>query len=440
MTMGALEPLQSTAMASELAGRALALAADIYPICRSITGEGVRETLRHLQRAAPLDVFEVPTGTTVFDWQIPREWNVREAWIAGPDGRRIVDFRRHALHLVGYSAPVHARMPLHELREHLHSLPQRPDVIPYRTSYWRETWGFCVADRELAQWPDGEYEVLIDSTLAEGSLTYAECLVKGASESEVVIYTHSCHPALANDNAIGLAVAAVLAAELRQLRPALSYRFVLGPGTIGSIAWLARNEERLDRIRAGLVIGLLGDPGPLTYKRSRRGRTEIDFIAADAVRELDAAARVLDFSPYGYDERQFCSPGIDLPVGRLTRSPDDAYPEYHTSADDLALLRPDAVAQSICAIVRVLARLDANRLYCSRQSRGEPRLGKHGLFRPTGGSSPGEFEHAMLWLLNLADGAHGVLDAQAASGLPLATIETAAAALVKAGLLEEVAN
>jgi aminopeptidase-like protein len=329
-------------------------------------------------------------------------------------------------------------MTLRELRPYLHTLPEHPDRIPYRTSYYREAWGFCVAQKELDSWSDGEYEVVIDSTLQPGSLTYAECRVPGVSAQEVLVYTHTCHPALANDNAIGMAVAAVLAGEMRKSRPNLSYRFVFGPGTIGSIAWLARNEAELARVRAGLVIGLLGDAGPLTYKRSRRGRAEIDFIAADAIRQLDPHARVQDFTPYGYDERQFCSPGINLPMGRLTRSSNDAYPEYHSSADNVELLRADAIAQAIQAIASIFGRIDVNRRFRSCNPKGEPRLGKRGLFRATGGANPGQFEHAMLWLLNLADGAHGLQDAHAASGLSLATLEGAAAALVKAGLLEEV--
>jgi aminopeptidase-like protein len=295
-----------------------------------------------------------------------------------------------------------------------------------------------MAHRELATWTDAEYDVVIDSDLRPGSLTYAECVIRGVSEQEVIVYTHTCHPALANDNAIGMAVAAVLAEEARKSRPNLTYRFVFGPGTIGSIAWLARNEPRLDRVRGGLTIGLLGDGGPLTYKRSRRWASEIDLIAAQAVRELNPNAKVLDFSPYGYDERQFCSPGIDLPVGRLTRSPNGAYPEYHTSADNLELLHVEPLAESIVAIATVLNRVDGNRRFRNLSPRGEPRLGKRGLFRATGGASPGDFEHAMLWLLSLSDGAHGLEDAQAASGLPMATLEQAAAALVEAWLLEEV--
>lgn len=435
---GVLEHIASADAALPLARRALDLVGRIYPICRSISGDGVRATLEHIGQSLPLDVSEVPTGTAVFDWEIPPEWNIRDAYIADATGRRLVDFGAHALHVVGYSVPIRARMTLQQLRPHLHTLPDRPDWIPYRTSYYRETWGFCLRHRELAGWPDGEYEVVIDSDLKPGSLTYAECLVPGASEREILVYTHTCHPALANDNATGIAVAAVLAEEARKSSPNLSYRFIFAPGTIGSIAWLARNEARLATVRGGLAIGLLGDRGALTFKRSRRGTSELDLLAAQAVRELDPNAKVLDFTPYGYDERQFCSPGIDLPVGRLTRSPNDAYPEYHTSADNPSLLDEGALAQSILATATILNRIDGNPLYRNRNPKGEPRLGKRGLFRPTGGVSPDDFEHAMLWLLNLADGAHGLRDTQAASGLPIGLLEGAAQALVEAGLLEVV--
>ena len=432
--------VHTMADATALAGRALALATEIFPIGRSITGQGVRETLRCIGNRVPLEVSEVPSGTPVFDWEVPPEWNVREAYIADGAGRRLVDFRRHALHLVGYSIPVRARMTLNELRPHLHTLPQTPDWIPYRTSYYSKAWGFCLAESELATWPDGEYEVVIDAELKPGHLTYAECLIRGAVEQEILVYTHTCHPALANDNASGMAVATVLAEEALKSRPNLSYRFIFGPGTIGSITWLARNESRLTAVRGGLTIGLLGDVGPLTYKRSRRGTTEIDLIAAQAVRELDPNAKLLDFSPYGYDERQFCSPGINLPMGRLTRSANDAYPEYHTSADNPSLLRAESLAQSILAIATVLNRLDGNRRFRNLSPKCEPRLGRRGLFRSTGGTNPGEFEHAMLWLLSLSDGKHGLQDARAASGLSLETLEHAATALIEAGLLEEVAG
>lgn len=436
---GTLFPhIESTADCAPLAARATQLMRDIYPICRSITGPGVRETLSHVARHVPIECFEVPSGTPVFDWEVPREWIIRDAFIADSRGRRVIDFRRHNLHVVSYSVPVRARMTLAELRPHLHSLPDRPDWIPYRTSYYRESWGFCLAHRELEALTDDIYDVVIDSELRAGSLTYAEAYVAGASEDEFLIHTHVCHPSLANDNASGIAAMAVLAAELAQQRPQLSYRFVFAPGTIGAITWLARNQPRLPHIRAGLVVGLVGDAGPLTYKRSRRSNAEIDHIATHAVREIDPNARAIDFSPYGYDERQFCSPGIDLAVGRLTRSANDAYPEYHTSADNLDLIQQDALAESFLALVRVIQRVDSNRLFRSLNPNCEPRLGKRGLFRSVGGGTPDQREEAMLWLLNQADGSHGLNDVSAASGIPVSIVTEAASALVAAGLLQEI--
>lgn len=432
-----LDGLQQRDGALQLAARAKQLLGEIYPICRSITGDGVRRTIDLLGRYVRLARFEVPSGTPVFDWEVPLEWNVREAYISNAVGERIVDFERHALHLLNYSVPVRARMSLAQLRSHLHSLPDRPDWIPYRTSYWREDWGFCLSQHQLDALPEGQYDVVIDTSLAPGSLTYAECRIRGEIDDEFLIFTHICHPALANDNASGLAVATLLAAELSQARLRLSYRFVFAPATIGSITWLASNVEAAHALRGGLVVGLLGDPGPLTYKRSRRGNTEIDFIAASAVQALDRSARVIDFSPYGYDERQFCSPGFNLPVGRLSRSPNGEYPEYHTSADNPSLMSVDALANSIRAIARIIDRVDGNRRLRRINPNCEPRLGKHGLFRSTGGSAPKEFEYALLWLLNQADGAHGPNDIADAARLPDSVIETGVAALLDAGLIEE---
>lgn len=428
----------SAEAAGALARQALALARDIYPICRSITGNGVRDTLRRVAEVVPLEIMEVASGTPVFDWEIPKEWNIRDAFVADASGHRWIDFRHHNLHVMSYSTPVRRTMSLAELRPHLHTLPERPDWIPYRTSYYRETWGFCLAHSVLERMPEGQYEVVIDSDLAPGSLTYAEGAVRGESEEEFLVYTHVCHPSLANDNALGVAAAAVLAAALRRTRTRLTYRFVFAPGTIGSIAWLARNEALLPRIRAGLVLGLLGVPAPLTYKRSRRGRSEIDLIAATVVRELDPNAKVVEFSPYGYDERQFCSPGIDLPIGRVSRSSHGEFDEYHTSADNFQLVDEAALEQSLRAILKMIRRVDENRRFLSRNAKGEPRLGKRGLFRSTGGAGPGEFEHAMLWLMNQADGEHGINDTSAASGIPTPVLTRAAQALLDSGLLSEV--
>ncbi len=431
-----LGALQEPEGASAFASRAFGLMEELFPICRSITGNGVRQTLDIVGREIPLLRTEVPTGTPVFDWEVPREWNIRDAWIADATGRRVVDFQRCNLHVVGYSSPVRERLPLAALRAHLHTLPDQPDLIPYRTSYWREQWGFCLSQRQLDTMPEGEYEAVIDATLADGSLTYAQCLVPGESREEFLVLTHVCHPSLANDNSIGIAVATLLARALLDARPRLSYRFAFVPATIGSISWLAGNESAARALRGGLVIGLLGDPAPLTFKRSRRGRTEVDLIAADVLRNLDPASRVVDYSPYGYDERQLCSPGFDLPVGRLTRSSNGEYAQYHTSGDAPALMDHRAIAQSVQALATILARVDANERLRSLSPLGEPRLGKRGLFRSTGGSAPREFEHALLWLLNMADGTHGVEDIAAASGIARGLIADAAQVLKMAGLLE----
>ena len=406
----------------------------LYPICRSITGEGVRRTLDLVEEWIPLQRTEVPTGTKVFDWEVPNEWNVRDAYIAGPEGRRLVDFRAHNLHLVSYSAPVRRSMTLEELKPHLHSLPDRPDWIPYRTSYYREHWGFCLRHRDLERLGPGPFEVVVDSTLAPGSLTYAECVVPGRTKGEAIVFTHICHPSLANENLTGIGAAAALAREmLKGAPPRLTWRFIFAPATIGSLTWLSRNEERLDRVRAGLVIGLLGDKGPLTYKRSRRGDCGTDRAAAQVLRGVPCA-RMVDFAPFGYDERQFCSPGINLPMGRLTRSPNGEYPEYHSSGDDLDIVQPAALAESLRTLARLIAVLDENRLLVNLSPKGEPRLGKRGLYGSLGGVPPGDFEHALLWVLNLSDGAHDLVSVAERSGLDFTLIANAAAALEEAGL------
>lgn len=427
----------SVADCRAIAREAIALVRELYPICRSITGAGVRKTLDRLGELATLERFEVPTGTRVFDWLVPREWNVREAWIRGPDGKKVVDFADHNLHLVGYSVPFAGRLSLEELRPHLNSMPDHPDWIPYRTSYYREDWGFCLTDRQLQQLPRGNYDVRVDSTLEPGSLSYAEASAPGTGTREIVIYTHTCHPSLANDNLTGLALGALLARELQGRRGRHTYRIVFGPGTIGSLAWLAANENSLHRISGGLVIGLLGDRGPLTYKRSRRDSAPIDRAATCLLPGSFPTARIAAFEPYGYDERQFCSPGFDLPFGRLTRSPNGAYPEYHSSADNPDLLDTDSLAESLFAIVTLLEVIDRNRTCLNVQPKGEPQLGKRGLYGGMGGRAPAAFEQACLWVLNQSDGSRDLLAIAERSGLPFAAIDSAAEALEMAGLLRQ---
>ena len=424
------------------------LAERLYPIPRSITGEGVRETLGILRASVPLEVREVPSGTPVFDWTVPKEWNVREAWIRDPEGRTVVDFADHSLHLVGYSVPVHERLPLARLREHLHTLPDHPDLIPYRTSYYAETWGFCLPHRVLERLErddrGGEYEVRIDATLEDGSLTYGELELPGETEREVLVSCHVCHPALANDNLSGIAVTLHLAKRLlaasREAPLRHGYRFLWLPGTIGAIAWLARNREAAARVAHGLVAANLGDPGPLYYKRSRRGDAEIDRAVEHLLRASGEPFEVEDFVPYGYDERQYGSPGFDLAVGSLTRTPWGRYPEYHTSADDLDFIRPENLAGSLAAYLRVMDLLESNRSYRNLHPYGEPQLGRRGLYPALGGGSTEEAPRrqlALLWVLNQSDGRHDLLAIAERSGLPFAAVREAAGALLAAGLLAE---
>jgi aminopeptidase-like protein len=420
-------------------GRELhALVERLYPLCRSITGDGVRSTLDIVGEHIPLTVHEVPTGTQVFDWTVPREWNIRDAYIADAAGRRVVDFAESNLHVVGYSVPVDTTMPLEELLPHLHTLPEQPDLIPYRTSYYQETWGFCLAQRTLDSLVDGDYRVVIDSTLAGGSLTYAEHVVPGRVSDEVIISCHTCHPSLANDNLAAIAVATRLARRLAESNPWYTYRFLFMPGTIGSITWLARNHERIGKVRHGLVLACAGDSGSLTYKRSRRGDADIDKVTQYVLETSGRAHRIVDFSPYGYDERQYCSPGFNLGVGCLTRTPYAAYPEYHTSADNPGFVSPEAMVDTLETVTEILGVLDRDRRYVNLSPYGEPQLGKRGLYESLGGrSDTKQAQLAMLWVLNFSDGEHSLLDIARRSELPFAAVVAAADALHDAGLLKE---
>ena len=410
----------------------------LFPICRSLTGNGVRQTLDIVGAQIPLERTEVPTGTQVFDWTVPREWNIRGAWLDGPQGR-ICDFADSNLHVLGYSVPVNERLSLDELRPHLFSDPERPEVIPYRTSYHNENWGFCLPHELVERLSDGEYEAVIDSTLDDGSLTYAEHVVPGASEDEVLLSTYVCHPSLANDNLSGIVLLTELAKRLEGSSRRYTYRFLFSPATLGPLTWLSRNEERLDRVKHGLVACCLGDPGPLTYKRSRRGDRDIDRAAGHVVRARGGQIR--DWSPLGGDERQFGSPGFDLPVGVLSRTPQDEFPGYHSSADDLTLVRPEHLQDSLEAYVEVLEILESglpagNATYMNTSPKGEPQLGRRGLYRPIGGGSFAE--GPLLWVLNLSDGEHDLVAIAERSGLTFDEIRAAADSLVEHGLLAEV--
>ena len=464
------ESLTSRLMTAGIGHDIHALASDLFPICRSITGDGVRETLRRMSAQIELDVRDVPSGTPVFDWTVPREWNIRGATIKDPHGRTVLDFADNNLHVMSYSIPVRAHMPLAELKRHLHTLPSQPDLIPYRTSYYQEAWGFCMSHRQLESLTDGNYDVTIDSTLADGSLTYGEYLHKGKSDREVLLSAHICHPSLANDNCSGLALLAHLANRLQGVATRLSYRFLFAPGTIGAITWLARNEAAARHIDHGLVISCVGDSGGPIYKKSRRGDAVIDRTMARVLTRdrTSQSASIQDFLPYGYDERQFCSPGFNLPVGLFQRSQYGTFPEYHTSADNLEFIQPEHLEQSYRIIVDTIDSLErdvspavaaapshpaqslAPQVERTRASdplseatrldslfpKCEPQLGRRGLYGSLGGDKDAPARNmAMLWVLNLADGRHTLLDMAERAKLPYDLMRDTAARLIEHGLV-----
>jgi len=410
---------------------------NLYPICRSITGDGFRETMQILQRHIPIQLHEVPTGTEVFDWIVPKEWNIRDAYVKDSKGKKVIDFQKSNLHILNYSVPFKGRVKLAELKEHLFSIPDHEDWIPYRASYYKENWGFCISHKELESLEDEEYEVCIDSSLEDGHLTYGEYLIKGEIEDEFLISCHCCHPSLCNDNLSGIGVATFLAKHLSQKRLRYSYRFLFIPGTIGSITWLSLNEDNLSKIRHGLVIACVGDPGKMHYKRTRRGDAEIDKAVAHVLKNSGDEYEIMDFSPYGYDERQYSSPGFNLAVGNLSRTPHGRFPQYHTSADNLDFIKANSLADSFIKYVEVINVIDNNKKYLNTNPKGEPQLGKRGLYSTTGGRI--DTSHmAILWVLNLSDGQYSLLDIAERSGLEFTVIQVAAEALLDCGLLVEV--
>ncbi|MFW9261182.1 DUF4910 domain-containing protein [Nostoc sp. CALU 546] len=428
--------MQTTFTTSDIAEDIYQLITKLYPICRSITGNGFRETLKIIQQYIPLSIQQVPTGTEVFDWIVPKEWNIKEAYIKNSQGKKIVDFANSNLHIVNYSIPVHQKLSLQELKAHLFTLADYPNWIPYRTSYYQETWGFCLSHNQYLELKDEEYEVFIDSSLEPGHLSYGEYYIPGDSTDEVLISCHACHPSLCNDNLSGIAIATFIAKYLSQTTPRYSYRFLWIPGTIGSITWLALNEAKVNNIKHGLVLSCLGDSGNFTYKKSRRGDAEIDKVAAYVLRNSKQNCEIIDFLPYGYDERQYCSPGFNLAVGCMMRSPHGTFPEYHTSADDLNFVQPQYLAESFFQCNSILDILNNNEIYYNKNPKCEPQLGKRGIYRAAGGHKNSELnEMAILWVLNLSDGHHTLLDIAERSGMPFDVIKYAADTLLTHDLL-----
>jgi aminopeptidase-like protein len=414
------------------------LITDLYPVCRSITGNGVRDTLRYIEGLVPLEITEIPTGTKIFDWEIPKEWNISDAYVIDPKGQKIIDFKKLNLHVLNYSTPINQKMDFEDLKKHLFSIPEKPDLVPYRTSYYSENWGFCLSHNQLQQLEAGKYEVVIDSSLKAGHLTYGEILLKGKTDEEILISTHICHPSLANDNLAGNAVCAYLAKYLKNTDHYYSYRFIFIPGTIGAIAWLAQNEDKIHKIKYGLVTSLLGIDSLFTYKRTRSGNTNIDKIVEYILDKEYPDHKVINFIPYGYDERQFCSPGINLAVGNLTRIPYSEYPEYHTSADNVSFISEKALVDSYNIFKRVFQFIEADRKFLNLFPKGEPQLGKRGLYDNVGGRNDSKIlQLAFLWVLNFSDGNNTLVDIAIRSDMTIDIIDEAASMLLDKGLLKE---
>ena len=420
---------------AEAIGReAHSLMGRLYPHCRSLTGDGVRQTLAALQEFIPLELREVPSGSRAYDWVVPDEWNVRDAYVLDSRGNRVIDFRAHTLHLAGYSAPIDQRVSLRELLSHVSTDPAHPDWIPYRHLYYRDGWGFCMRHRDLGLLTEPEYRVVIDSTLRPGSLTYGELLLPGREEATVLVSTHTCHPSMCNDNLSGIVIAALLARELMKQPGRLSVRFVFAPATLGPLVWMSRNEDVLPHIRAGIVVANAGDEGGATYIRSRRGSAIVDRAVEHVFAHAASTnASIRAFAPVGYDQRQYCSPGFNLPVGCLQRTPNGEYAQYHTSGDDTQFVTPRALGDSWRLLRLTLHVLDEDRTFLNLFPKGEPRLGPRGLH------SLAE-TLGLFWILNYSDGDHSLLDIAERSGMPFWRILEGARRLESSGLLRDVTN
>jgi len=415
----------------------MALIEELYPILRSVTGEGVRETLAILARFNPIEIHEVPSGSPALDWTVPREWNVGEAWIRDPEGWSIVDLKDSNLHVVGYSVPIRKKMSLGELETHLHSIPERPDWIPWRNTLYEENWGFCLPHSQREALPEGEYEVCIDSRLEDGHLTYGELFLPGEIDQEFLISVHVCHPSLANDNLTGMAVSTAVARRITESGHRLGVRFLFVPGTIGSLTWLERNPDAASRVIGGLTLTCLGDASPLTYKRTYGGENEIDRVASHVLGARLEHHEELDFYPYGYDERQYNSPGFRMPIGSMMRGRHGQFPEYHTSADNLSFVSGEQLEEAANVVLEIFRTMDQNRLFKNLLPKGEPQLGRRGIYRAIGGhGDPESRQYAMLWLLQMGDGTTTLIDVATRSGISFDEVVGAANILEEHHLIQ----
>ncbi|WP_163538894.1 DUF4910 domain-containing protein [Gracilibacillus sp. YIM 98692] len=394
----------------------------LFPICRSITGEGVRETLRDIQEHIPLEVKEVPSGTEVFDWTIPREWNINDAYVKNDQGEKIIDFQQNNLHVMGYSVPVDKRVTREELEEHLYSLPDQPNAIPYVTSYYKERWGFCIRHGDRTKLTDREYYVKIDSSLENGSLTYGELIIPGEQREEVFLSTYICHPSMANNELSGPVLLSHLVKWLRTKKRKYTYRIVFVPETIGALTYLSRNlEEMKENIIAGFNITCVGDDLEYSFLPSRYGNTLSDRVALKIMEDSDISFKKYSFLERGSDERQYCSPGIDLPIASIMRTKYWEYPEYHTSLDNLDFVSPNGLQGAFDIYKACIELIEQNEKFMVN-CLGEPQLGKRGLYPTISKKGSANRVRDILNVLTYADGTNDLIDISYITGLPVSDV------------------
>jgi len=446
---------------------------ELFPICRSITGNGTRNTLELIKHHIPLEIKEVPTGTKVFDWIVPKEWNIRDAYVKNSKGEKIIDFKKSNLHILQYSIPIHKKLSFDELKNHLYTIEKHPDWIPYKTSYYQENWGFCLSYNDYLKLGDGEYEVFIDSTLEDGSLSYGELFFQGEKNDEILFSTYVCHPSMCNDNLTGISILTFLAKLLKHKKLKYSYRFLFIPETIGAITWLSINENNIGKIKGGLVATCLGDSGCFTYKKSRMGNSMIDHIVQKVLEDSKSEYTLQNFFPTGSDERQFCSMGFNMPIGSLVRTIYGKFPEYHTSADNLEFMNSKSLTDSFKMYSNVIDILENNQTFSSISSnyeydhvinndknslkkysnddnilennqtfinvnpKCEPNLGKRGLYNLIGASKNSKhLNETFLWILNQSDGDNSLLDISIKSNIDFSKLVNAAKILFEHNLIK----
>ncbi|OGG71145.1 aminopeptidase [Candidatus Kaiserbacteria bacterium RIFCSPHIGHO2_12_FULL_53_13] len=415
-----------------------ALITRLFPICRSITGDGVRETLRILQEHIPLKIREVPTGTIAFDWKVPREWNIKDAWVADSRGNKIIEFKKSNLHVVGYSTPVDKEISLSELQEHLYSIPEQSDAIPYVTSYYEERWGFCISHRERMKLREGMYHVFIDSELKQGSLTYGEYIIPGKTKKEVFLSTYICHPSMANNELSGPAVTTFLARWIASVPRTHTYRIIFIPETIGSLVYLSKNMKSMKKnIIAGFNINCVGDERAYSYLPSRNGGTLSDRVALHVLHSRHPGFIAYTYLDRMSDERQYCSPGVDLPVASVMRSRYGSYPEYHTSLDNLKLVTSAGLQGSYEVLRECLEVIEKSQRYRAVHC-GEPQLGKRGLYPTLSHRNSVQSAQRLLDVLAYADGTNDVLAIAEKIKIPAKDLFPVINTLIKARLVKSV--